>query len=77
MAAQVNISFIPFIARKLRGYNPLQIVCCFPLDIDHTDQSKDLVRNYIISLQTLDELVAGNLIILCCSLDQFPHTSEI
>ena len=43
MAAQVNISFISSKAKKLIGYNLLQTVRYFPLGIDYTDQSKDLV----------------------------------
>ena len=59
--------FNVFKARKLRGYNPLQTVHCFPLGTDNTDQSKDLVGNYVISLETLDELAARGQIIFCCS----------
>ena len=78
MAAQVNISHITFYkARKLRGYNPLQTVRCFPSDVDNTGQGKDLMGNYIISLETLHELVSRNQITLCCSLDQFARPSEI
>ena len=58
-----------FEARKLRGYNSLRTVRCFPLGIDNTDQSKDLVGNYIIFLETLDELVARDQLSLCYSLD--------
>ena len=76
MAAQVNIYFISFKARKLRGYNPLQTVGCFPLNINNTDKSNDLVGNYIISLDTLDELVARDQTILCCFLDQLARPSE-
>ena len=64
-------SFIFFRARKVRGYNPLQTAHCFPLGMDNTDQSKNLVRHYIIPLATLDELVAREQIILRCSFDEF------
>ena len=76
MAAQVNISFISSKAKKLIGYNLLQTVRYFPLGIDYTDQSKDLVWNYVISLETLDGLVVKDQIILYCSLDQFACPSE-
>ena len=33
--------------------------------------------NYIISLKTLEELVARDQVILCCSLDQFARPSEM
>ena len=52
-----------FKTRNLRGYNPLQTICC----LDNTDQSKNLMGNYIIFLETLDKLVARDQIILCIS----------
>ena len=61
----------------MRDYNPLQTVRCYPLGVDNTDQDKNLVGNHIISLETLDELVAKNQIIFCCSLDQFARLRDL
>ena len=40
-----------------KGYNPLQTVRCFLLCVYNTDQSKESEGNYIISSESLDELV--------------------
>ena len=44
-------------ARKSRGSHPLQTVRCLPLLAHDTNQSKESVGNYIIYLETSDELV--------------------
>ena len=46
-----------FLKAESRVYNPLQTVRCFPFNVHNTDQNKDLGGNYIISLETLNELV--------------------
>ena len=40
-----------------RGYDSLQTVRCLPLFMHNTDQSEESLGNYIISLETSDELV--------------------
>ena len=51
-----HVFYIFLKGTKPRGYNPLQTVRCLPLLLHKADHSKESVGNYIISLETSDEL---------------------